>query len=255
MLRPTMTRYQITATISALLGALALACGHVAMFWVVALTLLILIGLGSAIPQMSFFGPFVCRGTNSRRWVALTFDDGPDARSTPALLEVLRESGVKATFFCIGHRVAEHPELAARIVCEGHLLENHSYAHSKLTNIFTVTRLRADLERTQAVIKQATGIAPRWLRPPIGLSNPRVFHVARLLKLTMVGWSAGGLDTKLTKPERIVARVTRRLEPGAIILLHDGNIPADRLVATVKMLLDRLRTLEYEVVRLDLMLT
>jgi len=64
-----------------------------------------------------------------------------------------------------------------------------------------------------------------------------------------------GLDTKLTEPERIVARIARRLEPGAIILLHDGNIPAERLVATVKMLLDRLRALEYEVVRLGLMLT
>ena len=255
MLRPTMTRYQIAATISVFLGALALVFGHVVIFGVVVLTLLVLIGLGSAIPQMSFFGPFVCRGTNSRRWVALTFDDGPDSRSTPALLELLRNSEVKATFFCVGHRVAEHPELAARIVSEGHLLGNHSYAHSKLTNIFTVARLKADLARAQAVIEQATGIAPRLYRPPIGLSNPRVFHVARLLKLTMVGWSAGGLDTQLTEPERIVARIARRLEPGAIILLHDCNIPAERLVATVKMLLDRLRALEYEVVRLDLMLT
>jgi len=80
--------------------------------------------------------------------------------------------------------------------------------------------------------------------------------VARLLNLTVVGWSAGGLDTQLTEPERIVARVARRLEPGAIILLHDGNIPAARLVATVvKLLLDRLRALEYQVVRLDRMLT
>jgi peptidoglycan/xylan/chitin deacetylase (PgdA/CDA1 family) len=135
------------------------------------------------------------------------------------------------------------------------LVENHSYAHSKLTNVFTIPRLQADLTQAQGVIEQATGIAPRLFRPPIGLSNPRVFRVARLLNLSVVGWSAGGLDTQLTEPERIVARVARRLEPGAIILLHDGNIPAARLVATVKMLLDRLRALEYQVVRLDRMLT
>ena len=250
-----MTRYHIVAMSAALLGILSLGFGQVVTFGVVVLALLIVIGLGAAIPQMSFFGPFVCRGAGSRRCVALTFDDGPDARSTPALLEVLRESGVKAAFFCVGRQVVVHPELAARIVREGHLLENHSYAHSKMTNTFSVARLQADLARTQAVIEQATGIVPRWFRPPIGLSNPRVFHVARLLELTVLGWSAGGLDTQLTEPERIVARIARRLEPGAIILLHDGNIPAGRLVATVKMLLDRLRTLEYEVVRLDLMLT
>lgn len=249
-----MTRYHIVAMIAALLGTLALGFANLAMFGVVVLALLIVSGLGSAIPQMSFFGPFVCHGARSRRWVALTFDDGPDARSTPALLEVLRESGVKAAFFCVGHRVAANPDLAARIVREGHLLENHSFAHNKLTNIFSVARLQADLARTQAVIKQATGIAPRWFRPPIGLSNPRVFHVARLLKLTMVGWSAGGLDTQLTEPERIVARIARRLEPGAIILLHDGNIPAARLVVTVKLLLAKLGEHDYEVVRLDQML-
>jgi peptidoglycan-N-acetylglucosamine deacetylase len=78
--------------------------------------------------------------------------------------------------------------------------------------------------------------------------------VARSLGLTVVGWSARGLDTKLTEPERIAARITRRLGPGAIILLHDGNIPAERLVVTVKLLLAKLRERGYEVVRLDRML-
>jgi len=187
MLRPTLTRFHIVAMIAVLLGTLALGFGHGVMFGAVVLALLLVIGLGSAIPQMSLFGPFVCHGARWRRCVALTFDDGPDARSTPALLELLREANVQAVFFCVGERVAANPELAARIVRAGHLLENHSYAHNKLTNIFSVARLRADLARTQAVIEQATGIVPRWFRPPIGLSNPRVFHVARLLKLTMVG--------------------------------------------------------------------
>jgi peptidoglycan-N-acetylglucosamine deacetylase len=254
MLQFGMTRYHIALISAALLGALALAFGYTVMFGVVVLALLVAIGLGAAIPQLSFYGPFVCRGPGSRRWVALTFDDGPDARSTPELLEVLRESGVTATFFCVGHRVAANPDLAARIVREGHLLGNHSYVHSRLTNIFSLARLQADLESAQAAIEQATGMSPRWFRPPIGLSNPRVFRVARLLELTMVGWSAGGLDTQLTEPDQIVARIARRLEPGAIILLHDGNIPAARLVVTVKLLLAKLREDDYEVVRLDQML-
>ena len=139
---------------------------------------LILIGLGVKIPQLRFFGPYVCRGANSRRCVALTFDDGPDPRSTPLLLELLRGTGQPAAFFCVGQRVAAHPELAARIVREGHLLENHSYTHSDTTNLFTVARLRAELEQTQAAIRQAAGVAPRCFRPPMGLSNPRVFRAA-----------------------------------------------------------------------------
>jgi len=254
MLRRTLTNYHITAIAAALLAVMALALGSTAMFGAVMLAFLTVVGFGAAIPQLSLFGPFVCRGNVSRRCVALTFDDGPDARSTPALLDLLRERSVVAAFFCVGNRVATHPGLAARIVGEGHLLENHTYSHSKATNLFSVGRLQLELARTQTVIQQATGTAPLLYRPPMGLSNPRAFRVARSLGLTVVGWSARGLDTKITEPERIVARIERRLEPGAIILLHDGNIPAERLIVTVKMLLDRLRTLGYDVVRLDQLL-
>jgi peptidoglycan/xylan/chitin deacetylase (PgdA/CDA1 family) len=254
MLRRTLTNYHITAIFAALLAMLALALGNTAMFGAIMFSFLTAIGLGAAIPQMRFFGPFVCRGNVSRRCVALTFDDGPDARSTPALLDLLRERSIVAAFFCVGNRVAAHPGLAEQIVGDGHLLENHTYTHSKATNLFSVGRLRMELARTQTVIQQATGIAPLLYRPPMGLSNPRAFRVARSLGLTVVGWSARGLDTKITESERIVARIERRLKPGTIILLHDGNIPAERLIVTVKMLLDRLRTLGYEVVRLDQLL-
>ena len=145
-------------------------------------------------------------------------------------------------------------ELAARIVREGHLLENHSYAHSNATNFFTVTRLKADLAQAQATIQQATGNAPTLFRPPMGLSNPRVFRAAQGLGLQVIGWSARGLDTQSHDPERIVARIVRQLDSGAIILLHDGNIPAERLVVTVKLLLAKLKEHRYEIVRLDKML-
>jgi peptidoglycan-N-acetylglucosamine deacetylase len=249
------TNYHLTGVVAAVLGLLALAFGSLVWYGAVVLAFLMVVGLGVAIPQLSLFGPFVCRGKVTRWCVALTFDDGPDARSTPALLDLLRAEGVKAAFFCVGRQVTAHPELAARIAGEGHLLENHSYAHSKTTNLFSLDRLRSDLEQAQTVIQQATGTAPLLFRPPMGLTNPKIFRVAHALGLTVVGWSARGLDTKITEPEQIVARIERRLKPGAIILLHDGNIPAERLVVTVKLLLDRLRALGYDVVRLDRMLT
>lgn len=249
-----MTRFQVSSIIALSLAALALACGLPGVMTVVLVAFGTVIGLGVTFPQLSFFGPYVCRGNPAKRCVALTFDDGPDGRSTPALLELLRESGVAAAFFCVGERVAANSKLAALIVREGHLLENHSYAHSNATNFFTVTRLKAELALTQAAIQQATGVAPKLFRPPMGLSNPWVFRAARALDLQVIGWSARGLDTQSHDPKRIVARIVQQLQPGAIILLHDGNIPAARLVVTVKLLLAKLKERRYEIVRLDRML-
>ncbi|HWN94306.1 MAG TPA: polysaccharide deacetylase family protein [Methylomirabilota bacterium] len=254
MLHPALSRFHFTLMAALVLTAVAWVFSSVALLCATVAAFATALGLGVALPQMRFFGPFVCRGSGSQQRVALTFDDGPDARSTPALLDVLRDARASAAFFCIGQRVAENSDLAARIVREGHLLENHSYAHSNVTNFFTLPRLKRELRQAQAAIQAAAGTSPRCYRPPIGLSNPHTFRAARALGLTVVGWTAGGLDTVLKDPERIVARILKRVRPGAIILLHDGNVPADRVVTTVKLLLDSLRKLDYEVVRLDQML-
>jgi peptidoglycan/xylan/chitin deacetylase (PgdA/CDA1 family) len=248
------TRFHITLLVSALLAVVLVALSQFILLGTIIAALFILIGLGVAFPQMSFFGPYVCRGDTSRRCVEMTFDDGPDARSTPALLDLLQEQKIEAAFFGVGKRVAANPELSARISREGHLLENHSFAHSNATNFYTAPRLKIELAQAQAVVQQATGSAPKLFRPPMGLSNPNVFRAARELGLTVVGWSVRSLDTQIKNPERLVARITRRLAPGAIILLHDGNIPAVRLVMTVKLLLIKLKESGYEVVRLDKML-
>jgi len=248
------TRYHFVVLIALVLLAIAILLRSSLTAILTGAGLFTAIGLGVAFPQLSLFGPFICRVPQSRKSVAITFDDGPDEHSTPALLEILRERAVKGAFFGIGKRVAAHPDIAARIVQEGHLLENHSYAHSNTTNLLTVSQLRDELAQAQEAIKKATGVPPTCFRPPMGLSNPRVFRAAREAGLKVIGWSARGLDTKLTDSEQVVSRICRRLQPGAIILLHDGNIPAERLVTTVKTLLDRLRTLDYEVVRLDQLL-
>jgi peptidoglycan/xylan/chitin deacetylase (PgdA/CDA1 family) len=213
--------------------------------------LFLVMGLGIAIPQLRLFGNFICSGNKNKKQVALTFDDGPDPRSTPQLLDLLREQKISATFFCIGKHVEKNPELAARIICEGHLLENHSYAHSNFINFYSPKRLRTELTQTQSAIEIAAGVAPKFYRPPVGLTNPGTFRAAQDLKLQVIGWNIRSLDTVIAAPEKIVARIRRGLQPGAIILLHDGNIPAEKLLVTVKSLLDTLRGLGYQVVRLD----
>ncbi len=250
-----MTRFHIALIVTAPLGAALVVSGNFVWLGAVVVGLVILVGLGVAIPQLSFFGPYVCEGDRARRCVALTFDDGPDENSTPALLDLLHEEKTKAAFFCIGAKVAGERELTARIAREGHLLGNHTFSHSYATNFFSVVRLQDELTRTQAVIHEAAGVVVRYFRPPVGLSNPRTFRAARAVGLQVIGWSVRSLDTRITEPERVVGRIVQKLKPGAIILLHDGRIPAGRLVVTVKLLLAKLRERGYVVVRLDRMLS
>lgn len=249
-----MSRFFISASIAAILMVAAVATARWWLLYSTVAGFLIAMGLGVAIPQLRFFGPYICRGDSVRRQVALTFDDGPDPRSTPALLEVLREHEVEAAFFAIGKKVEAEPKLANDILRGRHLLENHSYRHSGTTNLYLGARLTAEVIRAQQVIERHTGTTPRFFRPPHGLSNPFIFRVAKALGLKVIGWDIRGLDTRITDPAKVVRRIERGLRPGAIILLHDGDIPFERLVATVKLLLARLRERGYEVVRLDRML-
>ncbi len=254
MLRRAVTRFHFIALLAFLTTAVGLACGQWPLVAASLLALFLAIGLGVTIPQLSFFGPFICRGNPDQRQVALTFDDGPDPRSTPALLELLREHDVEAAFFVIGQKVEAAPELANQILRGGHLLENHTYHHSNATNFYSTRKLTAELTRAQQAIQKHTGTTPRYFRPPVGLSNPNTFHAAEAVRLKVIGWNIRSLDRRSTDPERIVRRIERGLTPGAIILLHDADIPAERLLATVKLLLAKLREHRYEVVRLDRML-
>ncbi len=249
-----MSRFHISATFALVVGAVALATSNWILLSATLLVFFVLMGCGVAIPQMRFFGPYICRGNSNQRQVALTFDDGPDPRSTLQLLQVLREHEVEVAFFAIGKKVEAEPRLANEILRGGHLLENHSFQHSNFTNFYPASRLLKELSRAQQSIEKLTGTTPHFFRPPIGLSNPNTFRVAAALNLKVIGWDIRSLDTQITDPEKVVRRIERALRPGAIILLHDGNIPAERLVTTVKLLLARLREHRYEVVRLDRML-
>jgi peptidoglycan-N-acetylglucosamine deacetylase len=209
------------------------------------------IGLGVSFPQWGMFGESRCRVRTTRPVVALTFDDGPDPETTPVLLDLLAQAGLQATFFCVGQNVARHPDLARRIVAEGHQLENHSFYHSPWTNLLPTGRLRADLAKAQAEIHRVAGRAPRYFRPPMGLTNQRVFRVARELGLQVTGYSVRGWDTRPDPPDAIVKRLLKGLAPGAILLLHDGGVPVTRMRVVVRMLIDRLKALGYQSQRLD----
>jgi peptidoglycan/xylan/chitin deacetylase (PgdA/CDA1 family) len=212
------------------------------------------IGLGVSFPQWQMFGESLCTVATSRKRVALTFDDGPDAENTPALLALLAKRKISATFFCIGNRVGQQPELVRRMVADGHEIENHTFQHSPATNLFSLRHLRGDLAQAQTEIQRATGRAPVFFRPPVGLTNPRIFRATDGLGLKVVGYTARGLDRRTDLPEKIIGRLLRKLHPGAIFLLHDAGVPRERLLAVVTLLLDKLEAEGYQCVRLDKLL-
>lgn len=178
---------------------------------------------GIARPSSGVLMPTVTHGPARKRAVALTFDDGPDPQTTPQILDALARHSARATFFCIGKHLDAHPELAARIVSEGHELGNHSYEHSRLLNFRGVAGLTAEITRgARAVRRFQPGTGPPLYRPPIGLKNPPLARVAKNLGLTVVAWSVHSHDTRTPDPGAIASRVLSRTGAGDIVLLHDG---------------------------------
>jgi peptidoglycan/xylan/chitin deacetylase (PgdA/CDA1 family) len=171
--------------------------------------------------RSQWLGPTTWRGRTDNRSVALTFDDGP-ADDTERILETLDRFNVRAAFFMLGRQVERYPKIARMIVEAGHEVGNHSYSHP-LYLYCSASRIRHELERTQTVIADTTGVRPIWSRPPCGVRSPGYFHAVARLGLRTVQWSVAGFDWRRCNPSTIAASVARGMDPGAIVLLHDGD--------------------------------
>ncbi len=177
-------------------------------------------------------------------YIAMTFDDGPDATLTPRLLDILKERHIHATFFVLGQRVQEHPEIVVRAVAEGHQIGNHSWDHPPL-NRLAEGGLRHQLADTSDLIKQTIGKAPVIMRPPYGATNPRLSRaIEKEYGMKVILWSVDPFDWKNPGSKVVSERIlsgwkgSGGAKPGAIILSHDihkGTI--DAMPATLDALL------------------
>jgi peptidoglycan/xylan/chitin deacetylase (PgdA/CDA1 family) len=157
--------------------------------------------------------------------VALTFDDGPDPEVTPRVLDALAQDGAHATFFTIGRALEAHPDLARRLVAEGHELGNHSWRHARWDSFQPSIALHGrEIDRGEQAIAAVTGRRARPpYRPPFGVKSPPFLAAAEQRDLELVAWSLHSGDTRLSDPDRIVARVLSRVRGGDIVLMHDGH--------------------------------
>jgi peptidoglycan/xylan/chitin deacetylase (PgdA/CDA1 family) len=176
----------------------------------------------TAIPTIRRLAPALS-GLGQPRHVALTFDDGPHPRSTPAFLRLLEQREVRATFFLLGASAARWPALTRELADAGHELAVHGWDH----RCMALTSPKATYEglaRARDVIAEQTGIRPRWFRPSYGVLTAAAIHASRRLGLTPILWTNWGRDwTGRATASSVRATVTRGLSGGAVILLHDAT--------------------------------
>jgi peptidoglycan-N-acetylglucosamine deacetylase len=189
------------------------------------------------------------RFRTSGREVWLTIDDGPDPDDTPRLLGLLAAHGAKATFFVIGANAAAHPGLARSVADAGHEVAHHTYSHP-LATFWCASRARVnrELDDTTRVLR-ASGLEPTRFRAPVGIKGPWLGGALAVRNLTYIGWSARGLEVCCRSPGEVADRVTRGIQPGSILLLHEGTrVPAALRVAAIGAVLERLKALGYRCV-------
>ncbi len=201
------------------------------------------------------FGRAVRRGPGRRRSVALTFDDGPSPGTLP-LLEYLAGEGIRATFFQCGLNILRHREIAERVRDAGHEIGNHTFAHGRIPpqlsrrpNLRSPREIYRDLERTQAILKSVTGVAPTLFRPPYGLRWFGLGRAQEHLGLQGVLWTVIGHDWEWPGA-RVARHVLERVRPGGILCLHDGRdiqqeIDMAEMLSAVKMIVPALQRQGY----------
>ena len=177
-------------------------------------------------PESQLFGATLIAGSDPDE-VALTYDDGPNDRSTPELLEVLDRFGARATFFMVGKFVQQRPDLVRQVQAAGHLIGNHTMTHPFLANK-PMRVVEEELRGCNALLEDALGAPVRYFRPPYGARRPAVLRCARELGLTPVQWNVQGNDWEPIGVSGILEHIdhgltrARRQRRGANILLHDG---------------------------------
>lgn len=212
--------------------------------WHIGLPLLLashaLVMWGVLWPRSALYGPVLSRLPGDAPRVWLTIDDGP-SDDTLVLLDLLDAHDAKATFFLVARRAAQKPELVREIIRRGHGIGNHSDSHPQAWFWALGPRqMRREISEAQRTLTELSGIAPRWFRAVVGMSNPFVQAPLRDLGLTRVAWSARGFDGVGFDADAVLARIGKDLVPGAIVLLHEGGAQG-RNIEVMRRLLPMLR--------------
>jgi len=200
--------------------------------------------ISNIILQQVYPETIVLQGPVTENKIALTFDDGPDPRFSETVLDVLKEYNVPATFFVMGSRAIAYPEIIERIVAEGHIIGNHTYFHPNLVKEGDVATLEREVTRTENTLNDIIGYRTKLFRAPYGFLYNELVEKLSDMDYSVVVWSVDSLDWQEDPPEVITDNVLNNVQPGAIVLMHDGgDWDADR-TSTIESLRKIIPTLQ-----------
>ncbi|MGW0818129.1 polysaccharide deacetylase family protein [Streptomyces viridiviolaceus] len=186
------------------------------------------------------------RLTGRGRVMVLTFDDGPDPRYTPDILDTLAKYDARAMFFVCGEMAVGNQDLLTRMADEGHVVGNHTWSHPLLTRL-TRRRIRSEMERTSDVIEEGWGERPRWFRAPYGAWNRAAFQVGAELGMEPLAWTVDTLDWTTPGTGTIVERVEDGAGPGVVVLSHDAGGNRSQSVRALRSYLPQLLDAGYHI--------
>ncbi|NME66512.1 polysaccharide deacetylase family protein [Flammeovirga aprica] len=236
-----MSKFHKTLLVSVSLIFLTLYLGskvHVLFFFLsflILITALFVIVMGVIKIENNFFLKSWIKKEGVQK-VALTFDDGPNKETTEKILEILGQYNVKATFFCIGHKIEEDFETIEKIVAQGHEIGNHTWSHSYFFDLYSTSKVKEELQKTNALIEGMTKQENKLFRPPYGVTNPHIAKAVKALGLHSVGWSIRSLDTIAKTKKELISKV-EKVSGGDVILLHDTmQITVDHLEEIIKII-------------------
>ena len=200
------------------------------------------------------------QGPHHFKYVALTFDDGPDPIYTPEILDILEKKNVYATFFLIGKSVEQYPDIAKRIVDEGHSIGNHTYSHKSLIPLSKKATVH-EIKKAEKAIEDATQVRPTLFRPPRGIYSSFARNFLMDERYTIALWDVSAMDWAEIEPNGIVSAVVKKTRPGSILLFHDSGdlitFKGGNRSHTVKALpyvIDELKSMGYEFITVDQMI-
>lgn len=176
--------------------------------------------------------------------IHLTFDDGPNPATTPYLLELFEDEGVKATFFVIGNQVEKHEDLLLEISKRGHAIGNHTYSHIFLP-MLSQKAMEKEILTTNNRIKDVTGDAPKLFRPPFGIVDKKAHALVSQQGMKTVYWSAFSEDWRHIGERSVVTRLTKYANPGAIMIMHELEPTGNQTISAARTLIRQLKEKNY----------
>jgi len=200
-------------------------------------------------------GDVVWDAPNNGKFIALTFDDGPNQRFTPQILKLLLRYNAKATFFVIGSQVDKYPGIVLNEVAFGNEIGNHTFSHVRLNNI-SRAELQKELLKTQQAVFKASGVTPHLFRPPRGFYDVRTVRTARDAGFRVIIWSwdEGSHDWKPISPTQISQNVLTHMHSGDIILFHDSGGNRGRTITALQSILPQLKEKGFQCVTVSQLL-